>query len=324
MKDIYERLREIGLDRPFVQRRVLPDWWDDAEANEPGCRAIAEIAVARYLHCSVGDVRAPAVPLSLPTLPAVRLKKQSSTPREKTLGTLHTACEALRSVCEALDGQPDGQALPAAPVLRREILASHNVVDLAGLLALCWGRGIAVMRLDDRPANSARISGMAAVHDGRPCIVLGSSRKSPPWLAFHLAHELGHIALGHVGTDGSIVADTDEQADIADADEIAADEFAMHLLGGDGVESSPAPERASLESWLNWAGAWEADGVDSGTAALVLGRRTANYGLANRVVAALGKDRGGPEMVASYLERHLADDLSDRTAQWLSAVGVTV
>ncbi|MNF78446.1 hypothetical protein D3C84_606310 [compost metagenome] len=53
-------------------------------------------------------------------------------------------------------------------------------------------------------------------------------------MLFHLAHELGHIALGHVGANGTIVDDEIKKDDDLgkDADELAADQFAIQLLTG--------------------------------------------------------------------------------------------
>src|SRR5262249_44964823 len=74
-----------------------------------------------------------------------------------------------------------------------------------------------------------KMDGMAWVEGDRRAIVLCKNAKASAWLLFILAHELGHIALGHVGEDGALV---DEEVDrtSSDDEESAANAFALELL----------------------------------------------------------------------------------------------
>lgn len=78
-------------------------------------------------------------------------------------------------------------------------------------------------------------------HGPRPVVALASRRDGPPWLAFHLAHELGHILLGHVVAGAEVLADggLDKRSD--DEYEQAADRFACEVLTGapDGLHFKP-------------------------------------------------------------------------------------
>jgi hypothetical protein len=111
-------------------------------------------------------------------------------------------------------------------------------------LDYCWSIGIPVLHLSKLPSSTRKMDGMAVNVDGRSAIVLASGRTSPPWLLFHLAHELGHIALGH-GTvvDGSI------EEDSTDPQEVAANEFAIELITGRAGMRVVPPGR-----WPNAAG----------------------------------------------------------------------
>ena len=42
MKDLYERLRDVGFDASFVRYRILPEWWEDELAEKPANRAMGE------------------------------------------------------------------------------------------------------------------------------------------------------------------------------------------------------------------------------------------------------------------------------------------
>src|SRR6185503_20382966 len=57
MNDLYRRLRQAGFDKAFVKRNLLPDWWDDALADVPANRAVAEAAISRMLGFPVAALR---------------------------------------------------------------------------------------------------------------------------------------------------------------------------------------------------------------------------------------------------------------------------
>jgi Zn-dependent peptidase ImmA (M78 family) len=83
-----------------------------------------------------------------------------------------------------------------------------------------------------------KFDGMVGEYGDRPVILIGNNRKSPAWLAFILAHELGHIICGHVKGSSIIdehILDIDEHSDLDDDDkrqELEADHFAVELLFG--------------------------------------------------------------------------------------------
>lgn len=81
------------------------------------------------------------------------------------------------------------------------------------------------------PKGACRPDGFAARVNGRPVIVLCNGKRHPAWQLFILAHELGHIACGHVADGGMLV---DEKVDSSDADgeERQANEYAAELLTG--------------------------------------------------------------------------------------------
>ncbi len=66
---------------------------------------------------------------------------------------------------------------------------------------------------------------------GRPVIALTKTHTNSSWYLFELAHEIGHIALGHLEKNGIMI---DEKLDMAsnEALEKEADEFALSILEG--------------------------------------------------------------------------------------------
>jgi len=139
---------------------------------------------------------------------------------------------------------PPYQALPADPIAVREQclrLSEDNTVSFKSLLDLCWGHGIPVLFLNHLPRGSKRVTGMAISIADRPAIILGFSHKQSARQLFVLAHELGHILLGHIGSD-SVLLD-EELAEVQgnlegspevpkDHQELEADTFALKLIRG--------------------------------------------------------------------------------------------
>lgn len=68
---------------------------------------------------------------------------------------------------------------------------------------------------------------------GRHAILLGRNAKYPAWVAFTLAHEIGHIMLGHIATSSAIVDVGDPFGQTqGDTEENEADLYALELLLG--------------------------------------------------------------------------------------------
>jgi hypothetical protein len=75
---------------------------------------------------------------------------------------------------------------------------------------------------------------MAVKHKGRFAILLARDAHYPAPVAFYVAHELGHIQLGHIDNEGALL-DFDNPVrsnENDDVEERQADEFALTLLTG--------------------------------------------------------------------------------------------
>jgi transcriptional regulator with XRE-family HTH domain len=112
---------------------------------------------------------------------------------------------------------------PAA--LRKQLIEDRGSVTLDALLDWCWSAGIVVLPVRVNGAFAAA----AWIEDGRPVIVLKDSRSPAVFWLFDLAHELGHIALGHV-TEAGVVDGDLRRPDPDDREERAANDYALDLL----------------------------------------------------------------------------------------------
>jgi transcriptional regulator with XRE-family HTH domain len=88
--------------------------------------------------------------------------------------------------------------------LRSAALDASGHLTLASLLGWTWEAGIPVVPILGRGAFAAASWSLAR----RPVIVLKDSRAFAAFWLFDLAHELGHIALGHVHEGGIVDIDS--------------------------------------------------------------------------------------------------------------------
>lgn len=232
MKSVYSRLRALGLTKPFVQKTILPDWWDDEAADSPAGFAEALTIIGRHVGIAPERLRDPAFVLEVPTPQHVKFKRSRGAQVEEVSLAQHLSVQVLR---HAMQATPRG--VGSLPATAQEIRASvldrgEPWVSLRGLLRFLWDNGIPVLHVSNFPTAAKRMDGLAARIGERAGIVLSVKRPQSSWQLFVLAHELGHICLGHVQPDGVLTdASIDQESD--DTEEREANAFAIELLTGD-------------------------------------------------------------------------------------------
>jgi len=320
MKDLYERLKDVGFDANFVRYRILPDWWEDDLASTASNRALAEAAISRMLKFPIGQLRNPKSTLKLPPISSVRLKRNKGVDAKSVLPAILLAEQTARSLVAVLAAVDPFQGPISAAQARKTILAKRHFVDLAGLLDFAWQHGVAVLHLAELPKATKKFSGMAMFCVESPVIVLACGRDSPPWVAFHLAHELGHILLGHVTVGSSPLADGDIDQLDQDTDERAADEFACAVLTGFPTLDAKAVFGLTADKLVDVAKRFAAaNSIDPGTVALVYGRNANRIPVAQNALKMMGLDHGAHTKIGTALAKHLqGGDLPESTERFLS------
>jgi hypothetical protein len=210
--------------------------------------------------------------------------------RFKNLGatTLHEA--AVLGSFSVSVARPAVAATPAGPLLpisvspaslRAELLKGAATIGLDELLALCWAFSTPVIYLRLFPLAHKRMHAVTANIGGRHAILIGQESRYAARIAYFIAHELGHIALGHVG-DSVALLDVDDPlqaGDQRDEEEEAADRFALELLTGSAepeIESSVDNFNARQLADAAITASVGAQ-VDPGVLALCLAHRTGHW-----------------------------------------------
>ncbi len=173
------------------------------------------------------------------------------------------------------------------------------------------------------------MAALTAQVSGRAGVLLARESLYPAVIAYYLAHEIGHLALGHVTEDTPCLVDLDDSLELgaeADAEERSADAFALELLTG-----SPEPtvttenETFSAASLANTAlKAGSELQIEPGTLALCYGHATKDWARAMASLAFVYSNpaKVGPEINKVAEQALLWDALPDESEAFLRAVMV--
>lgn len=330
IQELYQRLKNAGFDPSFVRRYVLPDWWDDELSSNPATRAMAEVYISRMIGIPVQHLRTPGTPLKSSQNIEYRLKRNKNVPVDELLPAIMLAQALGSTFARALGNLPKFQAGDKAIDIRKEILKNHDSVDLAGLLNWAWKHGIIVVHLHKLPLGTKKFSGIAMICDERPVIVLAGGQDSPPWLAFHVAHELGHILLGHVEPGQPLLDDNiDQRLKIYesmqdpnfDQHEAEANDFALLLLTSRPdlkFEAEYGLTADKLVARVRSIG--QVNDINAGTLALVYGHTASRMGVAQNALKELGLDQGAHRLIADTVKRYLPEDVPEALAAFLPLI----
>lgn len=230
MSTLYQKLSQIGLKQTYVRENGLPSWWDDELNDKPVAVLEGAGYIAKNLNLDLSSLLTPEKEVRFNTPPHTKFKQHNSQNKEHPYLAQALASRVAELI--ALGVNPQCTPLPNdAHTIREEILSHHQTVNLTSLLDYCWSKGIAVGYFHHFPQKAKKFAGLIQGYSTCPVIILSSQPKYCAKLAFDLAHELGHLALGHL-KDGVLV---DEEIEFGgnDEEECQANQFATYLLLGD-------------------------------------------------------------------------------------------
>lgn len=277
------RLRQLGLSDAAIDA-AWPEWWSDDADPSPSARLDLRFSLARKLGL---DARSLVDEEGAPRFiwrDEARFKNLS--------GESDSERAAIASFGRAFGSMIIGAAstgqgvLPADSIaIRNSILRSRPFVGLLDLLAFSWTTGIPVVHLRIFPLLRKRMAAMCVRVGDRSAILLAKDSMYPAQIAYFLAHEIAHIALGHLTKETAIVDLESNRLAIGggDQEEIDADRFALQLLTGradprvlpaPGAYNAPGLADAVLRAASSLH-------IEPGTLALCFGYSTGNWAVVN-------------------------------------------
>lgn len=316
-------IRRTGLSGSVIDA-AWPDWWSGAAEASPAARAELRFSLARKLGLDARSLLTDGEPRFVWD-DSARFKGFSGDPcsERPVLASFGTALAQM--LLQATPGPSVDEGVSAAG-LRHMMLAERPNIGLVEMVMTAWALGIPVIHLRVYPLGAKRMSAMSVRVGDRFAILMARDAVYPAPLAFHLAHELGHIFLEHLGEGQAIVdlESLDELAGDDDSEEQAADSFALELLTGRARPTFSIKGKGRSARGL----ATEAQRVGSqehiepGTLALAFGHATKRWDVAT---AALGYIYTRPydawKAVNQIAIRHLQlDALPDESETFLRAV----
>lgn len=318
-RDLRLKLRAHGLTDEVVSL-AWPSWWTDEAESSTSAQAELRFTLARRLGLD-------AQVLLSEDEPRFVWKVASF----KNLGTAseverHAIISYGTSLARVLTAAVQPVAMPdlAASAVRNRLSSTSGPIALPDLLSLCWALGIPVIQLRVFPLAAKRMCAMAVRVRDRFAILLAKESRFPAQVAYYLAHELGHIALGHLASSPAMVDIEDplEGQNRSDPEEAAADRYALELLTGE-----PAPQvltetrRYSAAALAKAAADSAADlGIDPGTLVLCFGHSTGRW---DKAFAALNKVYPHNQPVAPAINRAALGQLqrlSDENEEYVRSV----
>jgi transcriptional regulator with XRE-family HTH domain len=210
-RELGRRAQRAGVPADIVKRIV--------GAVDP--RQVAHV-LARGFGWDAGNVLADR--LAPPVLAhAPTLKRRSGTAKDSRALLALAESLAQRSSL-AFAGRPG--VVPADPrALRNLVVGTRTEITLDALVSWCWQAGIVVVPMLAKGGFSAG----AWLIGEQPVVVLKEAPDFKAWWLFALAHELGHLARGHVGRGGLVDVEPGWKGR-DDEQEAQANAYALELL----------------------------------------------------------------------------------------------
>lgn len=232
VRTLFDRLAQTGIDRTYLRTTVLPDWWEDEIALNPAGYAQLMTLLSRCLSIDLPTLKASKGIISYKDSGPARFKKSSGVKEERLAWPKRLSVRALEIACAAFE-EPVSSIPESASTIRQTILDRAPLVSLDTLLDYCWDVGIPVLHVSGFPEKTRKMDGLSARINGRPAIVISKNFKYSAWLLFILAHELGHIARGHLERNDVLVDDRVKEDNLnPDIEELEANRFAKEILTG--------------------------------------------------------------------------------------------
>ena len=309
IKHLYSSLSQAGVSKSFVKRHILPPWWHDSIADTPAGYAEAAAIISRNLSLDLVSLFEDGVPIRQRQVGSVSFKKAVDVTEDALSWPKAIAVRAAELALRALSTRAG--VIPDSPRSIRDFIleGSSSYVTLPTILDYCWGQGIPVIHVSTFPGR-VKMDAVAALLDRGPAIILTNNHGQRAWLLFHIAHELGHIALKHLDSD-RVVADREIRTDDANHQECAANNFALELLAGNSdFRTTPQtwPRAETLAKFAQTLG--EQYKVDPGVVVLNYAWTSQRPGhnpwlVANRALAILEPDSDAPDIIRSEMLRRL-------------------
>lgn len=229
MQIIWKKLGSLGYKKNWLQKNIMPIWWEDKLAQDPVNKKIAELTLSKFLGIPLEKLRNEEIILEKDSFEErVCFKTNSNNDIEKNYPSLKVCYSLAKSILANVNLNSTSDYKFTALDIRGRILKKTSKIDLNSLLDFCWESGIPVVHTENLPYKV--IDGLVFSIGGAKIIFL-TLKNSISRNAFNLAHEIGHIFSGHLEND-DILQDFKIDYSSSSSKEKQANLFATELISG--------------------------------------------------------------------------------------------
>jgi len=324
MNQLYARLAKANVDKPFLKKTVLPEWWDDEMASSDAGYARGLGIISSHLGIDLHQLWDDSAPVGVPNFGKTNFKLNANLNESDVRWAKCVALSAAKLAVRA--AKVEFCALPSAEEIRREILTKHAAVDLPRLLEYLWDHGVVVLHVDAKPKGSKKMAGIAAKIEGRPVIILSKNHPFNSLMLFDLAHEVGHHVCGHVDGDAVLVDSSIDRSNDKDPQEKEATKAGMELLTGQpDVQFTHRRQFVTAESLAKMSRATGAElHIDPGVVAQNFAYGRDFFPLANAACKIIEGDWNPVGLIEQLLLKHVDfSQIAEEHAEFLMNVAVS-
>ena len=276
-KELKWILRERGFSETALEA-AWPAWWSDDAEGSASANTELRFSLARKLGLDPRSLIEEGQPRFV--WREAKFKRLTGETDFERSALSSFGISIGRALVSSTQPGPSIEGM-SATTLRRGILASQPFVRLVDLLGLCWAVGLPVIHLRIFPLSAKHMCAMGFHIPGRYAILLGKDSSYPASIAYYLAHEIGHAALGHFKESAAIVdlQDPLEDQQTSDDEERAADSYALELLTGepDLAVATEAKRFTAAHLARNLLETSRSVRIEPGTLALCFGHSTQDW-----------------------------------------------
>lgn len=232
INDFKKRInRTTGYSESAINA-AWPEWWSKEAEDSPSAEAALRFSVARKLGLDPRSLQDDTGPRFMWDDSAKYKRFQGDEIEHRAITSFGTSISRILSKGIFTRKSIVGYS---AATIRESILQNSTFVRLQDLVGLLWSVGIPIIHLRVHPLAAKHMSAMAVSVNNDFAVLMAKDTQYPAPMAFNVAHEIGHICLGHINSDSALVDmedSLDGTKDDKDNEEIASDRFAIELLTG--------------------------------------------------------------------------------------------
>jgi hypothetical protein len=308
-KALRVELSRAGIANAAVDA-AWPQWWSSEAESSLSATAELTFTVARRLGLSPQDLLDGEARFVWRDETKFKRLTAAASAEEQALSSF--GCAVARTAVAGTAAGESAATYSAGDIRDAILQGTAPFVHAEALLAFAWGVGIPVLQLRIFPLAQKRMHAMTAAVGGRAAVLLARDSSYLAPMTFTLAHEIGHVMLGHLAGATAVVDLEDPlvSPEPDDDEEAAADRFALELLTGQ-------PEPVVLTNVARFSATQLANavaehgprlGIEPGVLAMCAGHSTKKW---EKVYGSLKIITPGQQDVSGWL-----NSIADRQLDW--------